>query len=743
MMSQKIKKSVIIVFFITLYLVFLSLKIIITFSNSGFVDYNARNAARIENIISLKSIYSFIAVGDIQNSHGVFEKKLIPLINRSNADFIVLLGDTVLDGANDKYAAFYRSLLKINKPVLFAIGDTEISDGGIKNYFRHVGAPLFFFIAGQSEFIFLDTTGYTEEKYQINWLKDLLDNVQNVSNRFVFMNRSLIMNTHTKGVPENKYTMTDSYKRTLRGMFTAAGVSAVISSSNGIFDKRTAGRVLYLSTGGGGGAPSYQNTDSFFHCTEIRVEKGNVSVSLLKPDTQNLSEGLSFLDYVWNKIYSWVYVHFINVILIISLFFLVVYSLYTKLVERIDYYPDFYDPVKKDYPLKIVMFTNNYLPFIGGVPLSLSRLKRGLESRGHKVYIFAPDYGTVKGEENEDDVIRCAPLFHYKKGGLIVPVSNIFSSRIRKTFKKIDPDIVHVHHPFWLGSVGKRLAEKYRKPVVFTYHTRLEQYNHNVPIFHQLAGGQIPHLLIKHFAAACDAVVAPTRTAKRYLRNLGIGKLIIIQPTGVDLDRYVFPSSGKRPEEILHDFVLFTVFRLSEEKNPYFLLEGIEKLAKVSSVPFTCLIAGTGPEEEAMKEYIRHHHLQKYVTMLGKVDPDDIPRYYTKADLFIFASRSETQGMVILEAMAGGTPVVAVDSSGISDIVENGVNGYKTEPVLDAWVEKIKFLMEDEKERKNLSKGALRTAHENSIESMSVNILDMYYEIIDWKKKHPNQTFIR
>ncbi len=395
MTALKIKKRFIIAFFITLYLVFLSLKIIITFDNSGFVDYNSRNAARIENIISLKNSYSFLAVGNIRNSHGVFEKKLVPLINTSDADFVVLLGDTVLDGSNDKYAAFYRTLLKIKKPVLFTIGDTEVSDGGIKNYFRHIGSPLFFFITGpsndQSEFIFLDTTGYTEDTYQINWLRDLLDNVQNVSNRFVFMNRSPVINSSRKKGLENKYIMSNSYKHDLRGMFTKAGVFAVISSSNGTFDQRTAGGVLYLGTGGGGGAPNYQDADSFFHCTEIRVEKGNVSVSLLKPDTQNLPEGLSFLDYVWNKIYSWVYVYFINVILIISFLFLVVYSLYMKLVEHIDYYPDLYDPVKKDYPLKIVMFTNNYLPFIGGVPLSLFRLKRGLENKGHKVYIFAPD----------------------------------------------------------------------------------------------------------------------------------------------------------------------------------------------------------------------------------------------------------------------------------------------------------------------------------------------------------------
>ena len=135
--------------------------------------------------------------------------------------------------------------------------------------------------------------------------------------------------------------------------------------------------------------------------------------------------------------------------------------------------------------------------------------------------------------------------------------------------------------------------------------------------------------------------------------------------------------------------------------------------------------------------------MEDYVVLLGKISPEDIPGYFFKADLFIFSSQSETQGMVILEAMAGGTPVVAVDSSGISDIVENGINGYKTDANLEIWTAKIKFLLNNPEERISLSKGAVRTAGNNSIVNMSKNIVAMYYEIINWKNKHPNQTFVR
>jgi glycosyltransferase involved in cell wall biosynthesis len=190
-----------------------------------------------------------------------------------------------------------------------------------------------------------------------------------------------------------------------------------------------------------------------------------------------------------------------------------------------------------------------------------------------------------------------------------------------------------------------------------------------VPVFHELAGGQIPHMLIKEFSGGCDAVIAPTNSAKRYLRNLGVGKLIRVQPTGIDVEAYARDDSaaGELRNSLVtgNEVMLFSVFRLSLEKNAYFMLDGLRELISRTDVPFKCYIAGTGPEKERMGEYIEEHGMGDRVVLLGKIEPEKIFLYYRAADLFIFSSMSETQGMVILEAMAAGLPVVTVDSSGI------------------------------------------------------------------------------
>lgn len=592
----------------------------------------------------------------------------------------------------------------------------------------------------------MDTTGYTSEELQLAWLRQLLGEFPEASPVLVFSNRSFLETPAVTSpqlklpAAETKQNVSRSFLQEVQNIIVEKGVLAAISSSYKSSQITQVGPTLFVASGGAGGLINEDDLLATYYATEVKVRAGHVTAKNIYPNMSGYSPSTTLFSWLGNKVLSWLYISFLDISLVASVLFTIVYILYQRLIMRIDYYPATNENPPPTKPLRIAMFTNNYLPFIGGVPLSIERLKTGLEAQGHSVYVFAPEF---KGSPpvQQQGVIRCSPLFHYRRGKLIMPVSNIFSSKIRREFGRLNPDIVHVHHPFWLGSVGKRLASRYRKPVVFTYHTRFEQYNHYLPFFHSLGGGEIPHMLIKYFAAGCDAVIAPSSSAKRYLRNLGIGKLITVQPTGIVLQEKKLPC----PDVMLSKkgLRLFSVFRLSEEKNPYFLLEGLKILASSSQQAFCCYIAGSGPEEGNMRKWVAENDLEDHIVLLGSLEPSSIAAYYQAADIFVFSSESETQGMVILEAIAAASPVVALNSSGINDIVTDGVNGFKTKADLEVWTSKVRLLLEDATLRQQLAMSARQTAAEYSMENMCRNILQMYYEIIEWKKQHPDKVFIR
>ncbi len=732
---MKQNKKFIIWSFLVIIAVFTLVKIYVAIFETNFHDLNITNIEKIEKKLDGKDSFSFAVIGNVENSIDVFDHKLLPLINEKKPDFVIFTGNSIMDGAEDKYGALYKTLGKLASPFILAVGDNEVTDFGAKRFYRHIGPFYFSFATHNTYFIFLDTTGQTSEKWQKEWISSRLEDAEDYQYKFVIMNRP-IENIPPKGkkIFFRKDRMCKSYRDFLRQSFATAKVSAVFSAGKGVFSRTEILGVPYFCTGGGGGEISLSKKP-FYHFLEVKINSRGMDCQVVELAEQSRSTLLQLWKTVWFQIHSWFYVTYINFILFFSIIFVILYTLYSKLAEKVDYYPNINQEKPKKKQLKIVMFTNNYLPFVGGVPISIARLKKGLEEQEHQVYLFAPSYAENHGDEK--NIIRCKPFFQYRRKNFMVPVTNIFSTRIKKEFRRIRPDIVHLHHPYWLGSVGLKLAKKYKIPTVYTYHTRLEQLNQYLPLFRNLAGGRAPHLLIKHFANSCDAIIAPTKSAKLYLRNLGVGKLIAILPTGVNLERYrknpgklqQFIDQLKKDEKL----ILFSVFRLSEEKNPYFLLEGIQNIKENTDIPFACYIAGNGPEKKKIKKYIRQLGLQETVHLLGNISPEDIARYYQAADIFIFSSQAETQGLVILEAMAGGCPVVAIDASGIDDIIINGENGFKTKDNLDEWSHKIIKLMKDEELRRQLSNNAREFSHSFSIEVIAEKVAQLYYQILATK----------
>jgi len=696
-------------------------------------DFNSFNIANIEQAqanVAGGPGFSFAVLGKIENSIDVFNKRTIPDINGDNdISFVVSTGDAVLDGAEDKYRILEQSFKRLTAPAIAGIGAREITEGGALRYYEHFGPYYFSFAASDSYFIFLDSTGQSSEQWQREWLLTEMETASRYSHIFVFINK----------FPDAD----DGFRDFLTGTFTKYNVDAVFSSGGFIFEETEIGGVKYYVSGGGGGGLDADDSMSFYHYLKVNVADGNVDVRIVKQDDQSNSYLLKLLEMAWIRIHSLFYVNMLNFTLVIGVLALFGILLYIKASKDVDYYRSFKYPdiaASEGKPLKIAMFTNNYLPFIGGVPISIYRLSKGLRARGHTVYIFAPEYP----EKSEADpfVIRCKLLTYHRSKVFNYAVVNLFSPKIAGEFAKGGFDLIHVHHPFWMGGKGRRLGKKYGIPVVLTYHTRFDSYYHYIPFMKLMFKNIISHHIIKRFAQGCDAIFAPAETSKEYLSNIGVSRPIEIISTGIDFDDFDIASpDGLRGKYAAPDEVLLcSVSRLSQEKNIFFLIEGLKYIKEHASKPFKCIVIGDGPERGAIEKAISECGLDDTVLLIGNVPPQDVGRYYLASDIFVFASKSETQGMVVLEAMAGRCPVVAVLSSGIEDAVINGYNGYKTEEDARVWGEKAMLLIEDEGRLKEMSGNARRYAEKFSLDEMASRAYETYAKAI---MKHKNQTDIK
>jgi len=375
------------------------------------------------------------------------------------------------------------------------------------------------------------------------------------------------------------------------------------------------------------------------------------------------------------------------------------------------------------------MYSNNYFPFVSGVTVSVERLRRGLEVLGDRVLLIVPRYS----ERCPDDtgIERAPTLVAFGEKGEF-RLSNPLLARLGTRLRAFSPDVIHVHHPFWLGSLGLFMGRRLQIPVVYTYHTRLEHYAHFVPLPGLLFRNLISHYLIRRFANKCQGIVVPTSSAEEYLRVIGVTTKTLVQPTGIDFDRFqeVEEGSVARLRAGLGiadgETVLVSVSRLSTEKNIEFMLESLAGLVSRGTTAFRLVLVGDGPDRPRLIRLIEELGLAGRVVLAGSVPPEEMPHYYRLGDIFVFASKSETQGMVILEAMSAGLPVVAVRSSGIADAVIDGKNGFKTPDDHDAWVARLQSLIADIELRTRLGGQARDFARAHDTASFARNIHDFY-----------------
>lgn len=322
--------------------------------------------------------------------------------------------------------------------------------------------------------------------------------------------------------------------------------------------------------------------------------------------------------------------------------------------------------------MNIVMLTNTFTPHVGGVARSVAAFAAEYRRRGHRVLVVAPEFAHQPADEAGVVRIPAIQNFNGSDFSAVLPVSGLLT----EVLDAFQPDIVHAHHPYLLGMTALRVASYRELPLVFTHHTLYEQYAHYVPV-DSPAFRRFVIALATCYANLCHHVFAPSESIATLLRERGVEAPIAVVPTGVEVKRFAHgdgSSFRKRMNIPALAFVVGHLGRLAPEKNLAFLAEATAAFVKTDSRAHF-LVVGKGPSEAAIRAVFDREGLGGRLHVAGILNDVQLADAYHAMDVFAFASKSETQGMVLTEAMAAGVPVVALDAPGVREVVKDKHNG--------------------------------------------------------------------
>lgn len=324
--------------------------------------------------------------------------------------------------------------------------------------------------------------------------------------------------------------------------------------------------------------------------------------------------------------------------------------------------------------MRILMISDVYFPRVNGVSTSIQTTRHALENLGHEITLLVPDY-PHSDESTDPDLVRIP-----SRKVMLDPEDRLMAWRdLRRTMSAISPqnfDLIHIHTPFIAHYAGTRMARNLKLPVVETYHTFFEQYlEHYIPFLPDPMLRLLARRLTANQGNSVNALISPSHAMRDILRRYGVLTPISVIPTGIDLEQWRAPTAPDPREELgLSDTqpMLLFVGRLAFEKSVNFLLTMLVELIKHR--PDACLVlAGEGPAEKSLRKLCLDLNIEKHVHFVGYLPRDGhLQALYRAADAFVFASATETQGLVLVEALALGLPVVALAEMGTRDVVIEG-----------------------------------------------------------------------
>jgi 1,2-diacylglycerol 3-alpha-glucosyltransferase len=334
--------------------------------------------------------------------------------------------------------------------------------------------------------------------------------------------------------------------------------------------------------------------------------------------------------------------------------------------------------------MRIALTTESYLPYVSGVTVSVDALARGLGARGHEVRVIAPRPAPGRAPQavgSPGPEPEIAWLDSYQLPRLVPPAyrmpwPNPWASALRDA-EGWRPDVVHAHSPFVTGLLARELARRVRAPLVFTHHTRFAHYGHYLG---WLAGpgSALTDAYLRRFWARCGAIVAPSTDLAGEIRSRLAQEnrdRVHVVPTGIDVDGIrALEAVDSRAEAgwPVDAVIVATLGRLAPEKSVDVVLDAAA-IALERAPAARLLVIGGGPSEVELRR--RGAALGDRVHFTGALPRLEALARLRAADLFAFASRTETQGLVLSEALAAGLPAIAIEGPGVADSVRDGVDG--------------------------------------------------------------------
>ncbi|MBR4227154.1 MAG: glycosyltransferase [Candidatus Methanomethylophilaceae archaeon] len=368
--------------------------------------------------------------------------------------------------------------------------------------------------------------------------------------------------------------------------------------------------------------------------------------------------------------------------------------------------------------MRIAMVTDSYYPTKDGVVTSVSITKKALEEKGHEVFVVAPDPGE---KDRLEGVIYVGSIRFRSYEGYFVP---IMPSMALRKLERLGIDVIHIHGVAVMALRGLVYSRQLKVPAVMTFHTMVgDVLRYYSPVNIDLGFlERMARRYIRGMLKRMDAVVVPSPSIKEELLSMSEPKRIECIPTGTDVERFHPGADGTafRERHGLNGKVVASVGRLSFEKNIDLVIRAMK------DVDATLLIVGDGPSRPSLEALSKDLGMEDRVVFTGYIDNENVLEAYAASDMLVSASRFETQGLSVLEAMAAGIPVACCDARAFHDIIEDGVNGFLFEGEDDCADAIRRCLDASDEVRRN----SLETALANSEAVSSQRLVDLYQDLV-------------